>query len=124
MLGSLEGSCDPGFQGSQLLSFNLDSVCGKPLHAVREKGSHLSVGQELNLLGNFRVLPFNRSMLGVPVGVSTGHALRRSVSSHSTTFAAYFSTCLSGAVIAITGRRHWVWQLHVFSYFFQDFLIF
>jgi hypothetical protein len=103
MLGSLEGSYDPGFPGSELLSSNPDFVCGKPLHTIRGKGSHLSVDQELNLLGNFRVLLFYRSMLGVPVGVSTGLALRRSVFSHSATFAASFSTYCSGGVMAITG---------------------
>ncbi len=55
MVGSLEGGCDPGFPGSQLLSSNPDSACGKPLHAVRGKGSNFSVDQELNLLGNFRI---------------------------------------------------------------------
>ena len=104
MFESLEGGCDPGFPGSQLLSSNPDSVSGKPLHAVRGKGSHLSVGQELNLLGNFRILPSHRSMLGVPVGVSIGPALRSSVSSHPTTFAAHISTRLSGDAMAISGR--------------------
>ena len=104
MFGSLEGGCDPGFPGSQLLSSNPDSVCGKPLHAVRGKGSHFSVGQELNLLGNFRILPSHRSMLGVPVGVSIGPTLRSSVPSHPTTFAAHISTRLSGAAMAISGR--------------------
>jgi hypothetical protein len=103
-LGSLEGGCDPGFPGSQLFSSNPDFVCGKPLHAVRGKGSHFSVGQELNLLGNFRILPSHCSMLGVPVGVSIGPALRRSVSSHPTTFAAYVSTCPSGDAMAISCR--------------------
>jgi hypothetical protein len=106
ILGSLEGGCDPGFPGSKLLSSNLDFVCGKPLHAIRGKGSHLSVGQELNLLGHGRVLPFNRCMLGVPVGVPTGLALRRSVSSHSATFGAHVWNCLSRACFAITCNPH------------------
>jgi hypothetical protein len=90
MLGSLVGGSDPGFPGSELLSSDPDFVCGKPLYAIRGKGSHFSVGQEFNLLGHGRILPFHRCMQGVPVRVLFALALLCcSVHSSSTTFAAH-----------------------------------
>ncbi len=114
MLGSLVGGCNPGFSGFELLSSDPDFVCGKPLHATRGKGSHLSVGQELNLLGNFRVLPLHRCVQGVSVGALIALAPLCGVPSSPATFAAYVYTCCSRGVLAITGsgafftaRRGW-----------------